>query len=261
MLTISLHRSGTERRMLRFRDVERGRDLRLSVEAVGPNAAWVSDERVLLSRVDATGRPVSIHRFDLEAGLGPSIFARPARERVAFDRSAGGWHARGGVGRRPLARGAGDHDGVDFFDVPNGSEPAGMSYCGARRQLVVHMLEDDSTESLHVALIADGGPAAGGGPPRRAHRDDRKHHGARRRHRRADAPARRAVDHVDRLRRSADRRSGSRTRTSRRRSRSTTPRHRPASSVHVEVVTPTAPARPLVRPCTARSSATSAHRT
>ena len=155
-LAISLHRSGTERWMLRFRDVERGRDLRLSVDAVGPNAAWVSDKRVLLSQVDATGRPVSIHRFDLEAGLGPSIFAaQHVNVWLSIGQLADGLHAVVS-GQDLWLAGPETTTALTRIDVPNGSEPAGMSYCGARRQMVVHMLEDDSTESLHVALIADG---------------------------------------------------------------------------------------------------------
>ena len=129
MLAISLHRSGTERWMLRVRDVERGRDLRLSVEEVGPNAAWVGDQRVLLSRVDATGRPVSIHLFDLETGLGPPIFAsRHANAWLSIGQLADGVHAVVS-GEELWLAGPETTTALTRIDLPFGSEPTGMSYC------------------------------------------------------------------------------------------------------------------------------------
>ncbi len=156
-VAISLHRTGTEHWMLRFRDVERGRDRRVLLEGVGPDAAWISDERVLVSRVDETGRPVSVHAFDLDIGLGPAVYE---------SRSPTSWLTIGQLpdGQHAVLSGeglwlAGPETSTELVRIepPVEQQLVGMGYSSARHRLVVHTLGEDATEAIRTAPVTDTG--------------------------------------------------------------------------------------------------------
>ncbi len=154
-IALMLHRTGDEQWMLRIRSVDRGRDLGIAYDHLGPSVAWLGPDRVLVTRVDERGRPASAHVCDLTAGSGVGAAILVAHEPTAWlevHALADGMHAIVSGAGHWIAS-AGQPHALARLDLPADLHLRSAEV-GARDDiLLVHAADDQGGDVLLAAAM------------------------------------------------------------------------------------------------------------